>query len=87
MKYFPNDANHALFSKKVIGKRARMWYHGQEVNPMEQENDLTNEQQSVPEQEQYKPRPAWQVWAARIGLVLFVIFVLLYHLNICGVTI
>ena len=26
-------------------------------------------------QEGYVPRPAWQVWAARIGLVLFLLFV------------
>ena len=28
------------------------------------------------EPEVYQPRPAWQVWAARVGLVLFVIFVI-----------
>ena len=30
---------------------------------------------NMPENEQeqgYTPRPAWQVWAARIGLVLFI---------------
>ena len=27
------------------------------------------------EQEGYTPRPMWQVWAARFGLVLFLIFV------------
>ena len=27
------------------------------------------------EQTGYTPRPLWQVWAARIGLVLFLIFV------------
>ena len=27
------------------------------------------------EQEAYVPRPTWQVWAARIGLVLFLLFV------------
>ena len=25
-----------------------------------------------PEQQGYVPRPAWQVWAARIGLVVFI---------------
>lgn len=24
----------------------------------------------------YEPRPAWQVWGARIGLVLFILFVI-----------
>ncbi len=28
------------------------------------------------EQEEYVPRPAWQVWAARVGLVLFLLFVI-----------
>ena len=39
---------------------------------------------NMPENEQeqgYTPRPAWQVWAARIGLVLFLIVVALYYLN------
>ena len=30
----------------------------------------------------YVPRPAWQVWAARIGLVVFLIFLALYYINI-----
>lgn len=35
----------------------------------------TNETQSEKSQEPYVPRPAWQVWAARVGLVLFLILV------------
>jgi len=30
----------------------------------------------------YVPRPACQVWAARIGLVIVIIAVILYYLNI-----
>ena len=30
----------------------------------------------------YVPRPVWQVWAARIGLVVFLIFLLMYYINI-----
>ena len=30
----------------------------------------------------YTPRPAWQVWAARIGLAVFVIFLVMYYINI-----
>ena len=30
----------------------------------------------------YTPRPAWQVWAARIGLVVFLIFLVMYYMNI-----
>ena len=38
-----------------------------------------NQQQ---EQETYIPRPAWQVWAARVGLVLFILFVIYQFLTI-----
>ena len=30
----------------------------------------------------YKPRPAWQIWAARIGLIVFLIFLVMYYINI-----
>lgn len=35
-------------------------------------------QQLGPEEEKpgYEPRPAWQIWAARIGLVFFILFVI-----------
>ena len=32
------------------------------------------------EQEEKQPRPAWQVWAARVGLVLFIAFVVYQYL-------
>ena len=36
------------------------------------------EENKNPEQQQegYVPRPAWQVWGARIGLVIFIAFVI-----------
>ena len=37
---------------------------------------------NIPEQEGYEPRPAWQVWAARIGLVLFILLVILQIVQI-----
>lgn len=37
-----------------------------------------------PQEEGYQPRPAWQVWAARVGLVLFVAFVIYQLLQIAG---
>ena len=40
------------------------------------ENEIT-----TPE-EGYVPRPAWQVWAARIGLVLFILFVIYQIMSI-----
>ena len=30
----------------------------------------------------YVPRPAWQVWAARIGLAIFVALIVMYYINI-----
>lgn len=56
-----------------------MCYHEKEVNPMEHENQ--NQEVS-----QYTPRPAWQVWMARIGLVVFIIFLIFYYLNFFGGT-
>lgn len=38
------------------------------------EENKNSEQQ--PAQEGYVPRPAWQVWGARIGLVIFIAFVI-----------
>ena len=32
----------------------------------------------------YVPRPAWQVWAARIGLVIVIIAVILYYWHIAS---
>ena len=34
-----------------------------------------------PDQEGYVPRPAWQVWAARIGLVIFIALVIAQIIN------
>ena len=34
--------------------------------------------------ESYSPRPKWQVWGARIGLVLFLLFVAYQILSIAG---
>ena len=36
----------------------------------------------TPEEERYVPRPAWQVWSARIGLVIFIIFVIFQIMSI-----
>lgn len=42
--------------------------------------ELEMEQKS----EGYKPRPRWQVWAARFGLVLMLISVALYYWHIAS---
>ena len=36
----------------------------------------------IPEREGYVPRPVWQVWAARVGLVLFILIVIAQYLQI-----
>ena len=37
----------------------------------------------IPEAEApYQPRPLWQVWLARIGLVVFLLFIAMYYVNI-----
>lgn len=38
------------------------------------------EQTQQPERSGYVPRPRWQVWLARIGLVLFIITLIAYYL-------
>ena len=43
---------------------------------------MEKNQNLEPEQEGYVPRPAWQVWAARVGLVLFILFVIYQYLAI-----
>lgn len=50
------------------------------MEEMRENENLEPEQ----EQEAYVPRPAWQVWGARIGLVLFLLFVVYQLLNIAG---
>jgi len=46
---------------------------------MEDRNDET-----LPQEEGYVPRPAWQVWGARVGLVLMILFVIYQLLRIAG---
>ena len=55
-----------------------MCYHGNEVSIVEEErmNDLPQEEAG------YQPRPVWQVWLARIGLAVFVLFLIMYYIII-----
>ena len=41
-------------------------------------------EEQLPQEEGYTPRPAWQVWGARAGLVLFILFVIYQILQIAG---
>ena len=43
-------------------------------------DELQNE--IVPDEEKYIPRPKWQVWAARVALVLFILTLIAYYLNV-----
>ena len=40
------------------------------------------ENQEQKPQEGYVPRPLWQVWGARVGLVLFILFVIYQYVVI-----
>ena len=39
-------------------------------------------EQKDEKQEEYVPRPGWQVWGARVGLVVFILFVIYQYLCI-----
>ena len=45
-------------------------------------DEQRNEKIEETQENGYVPRPSWQVWAARIGLVVFFLFLILYYLNI-----
>ena len=45
-------------------------------------DEQRKENQEQTNESGYTSRPAWQVWAARIGLVVFVIFLVMYYINI-----
>jgi len=53
---------------------------------MEEERKDINLEEDTPEilfeEPRYVPRPKWQVWAARIGLGLFILLLIGYYLNI-----
>ncbi len=52
---------------------------------MEEYRESQDLEQAAPQpNEGYVPRPAWQVWAARIGLVLFIGFVIYQFVSIAG---
>ena len=51
-----------------------------EEERMGQQPEVAAEAQQ--EKPRYIPRPMWQVWAARIGLVVFILGLILYYLNI-----
>jgi hypothetical protein len=60
-----------------------MCYHiKSEVSEMEEERMDSMSEGVTEEQERYIPRPQWQVWGARVALVLFIVLVIMYYINI-----
>ena len=51
---------------------------------MEDQNIHEEEQNELEEKEVYQPRPAYQVWAARIGVTIVIVAFLLYCLQIAA---
>ena len=43
---------------------------------------MENEQTVPVQEEEYIPRPRWQVWGARLGVVFMVLLVILYYITI-----
>ena len=56
-----------------------MCYNTPEVKFMDEHTESP-----IPEEERYTPRPAWQVWAARVGVVVMILFVIWQILQIAG---
>ena len=46
------------------------------------EEERIDNPEILEEEPAYTPRPAWQVWGARIALVVFVGLVIMYYINI-----
>ena len=48
------------------------------------ENQDQLPQEELPEEpkKEYVPRPLWQVWGARVALVVFIVFLILYYINL-----
>ena len=56
-----------------------------EMEKVEQAQAVEAEKQPAEQEapkETYVPRPAWQVWGARIALVIFIIFLIMYYINV-----
>ena len=54
------------------------------MDEMEKKDAPQEEPVAQPQQEKdvYVPRPAWQVWGARVALVIFIIFLIMYYINV-----
>ena len=52
-----------------------------EVTALDEQNLPNNPSE---EETKYTPRPAWQVWAARPGLVAFIGYLVIFYLRAIG---
>ena len=46
------------------------------------DNPAEESAESQQDKPHYVPRPMWQVWAARIGLAVFILGLILYYMNL-----
>ena len=46
------------------------------------QGEIMSDSEEKEEKQEYAPRPAWQVWGARVGLVVFILFVIYQYLCI-----
>ena len=51
----------------------------------ENQEQIPQQEQESQEQQSYTPRPAWQVWGARLGVIVMLIAFVLYCLHIAGI--
>ena len=49
---------------------------------MDEQQNLTPEEEITEQEAGYVPRPKWQVWLARILLVLFIALIIMYYINL-----
>ena len=52
------------------------------MDEMENKELQEQDEPAVEETPKYIPRPAWQVWFARVALVLFIALIIMYMINI-----
>ena len=55
---------------------------GEIVMEEEQMHPVPDDPEPERGKEVYQPRPWWQVWGARILVVVFIILVIMYYINI-----
>ena len=49
---------------------------------MDEQQNLSPEEEITEPEVGYVPRPMWQVWLARVCLVLFIALIAMYYINL-----